>query len=621
MIRIRPIVYSEDGADRDYRRQSRHDAGITAICSSPGRIGRLELRNRILMSPMGSNLAEEDGSCGERILRYYEARAQGGAAMVIMGSVGVAWPRGSGNQRQVALSEDRFIAPLSRVAAAVHAHGARIAVQLQHAGAIAVNEPFHGLPFLVPSVPEAKAIDWPVDLTADEKRDMFDKFFAPTVKIGYQEATDEDIEWLLASFAASAVRARAAGIDGVELHAGHGYIFSSFLSPSSNRRADRYGGPLENRARLLVEAVRRVRAAVGDDYPVWCRLDSEEYLKTDGISLDDAIETAKLVEQAGVDAVHVTAYADASKGISFTEAHTVAEPCKYVPNTAAIKAAVRVPVIGVGRIEPAVADRLIAEGKLDFVAMARKLLADPELPAKLAAGRPDLIRPCIYCYTCISQIFLGSHTRCAVNAQTGFEASDPIVPATVRKRVLVIGGGPAGMEAARVAALRGHAVELVEAGDRLGGTVFFSSIVSPDNGPLIDYLAGQLEELGVRVRLGTQASVEFVRRAAPDEVVVATGARRGLIDIPGADLPHVLSGDEMREMVTGRFGPTLARKLRAVAAACACGRAVEWRARQRTDHSTPEPSLVAARPPCRRSTAAAWSASSSPSSSPSAAAR
>ena len=449
---------------------------------APGRIGGLELRNRIFMSPMGSNLAEEDGTCGERILRYYEARARGGAAMVIMGSVGVAWPRGSGNQRQVALSEDRFVAPLARVADAIHAHGSRIAVQLQHAGAIAVNEPFHGLPFLVPSVPEAKAIDWPVDLTADEKRDMFDKFFAPSVKIGYREATEDDIEWVLASFAAAAVRAREAGIDGVEIHGGHGYLFSSFLSPSSNRRTDHYGGSLENRARLLTEAVRRIRSAVGADYPVWCRLDSEEYLKTDGISLEDAIRTVKLVEQAGVDAVHVTAYADASKGISFTEAHTVAEPCKYVANTAAIKAAARVPVIGVGRIEPEIAERLVADGRLDFVAMARKLLADPELPAKLAAGRPALIRPCIYCYTCISQIFLGSHTRCAVNAQTGFEASDPIVPATEPKRVLVIGGGPAGMEAARVAALRGHDVELVEAGNRLGGTVFFSSIVSPDNG-------------------------------------------------------------------------------------------------------------------------------------------
>ena len=374
---------------------------------APGRIGGLELRNRIFMSPMGSNLAEEDGTCGERILRYYEARARGGAAMVIMGSVGVAWPRGSGNQRQVALSEDRFVAPLARVADAIHAHGSRIAVQLQHAGAIAVNEPFHGLPFLVPSVPEAKAIDWPVDLTADEKRDMFDKFFAPSVQIGYREATEDDIEWLLASFAAAAVRAREAGIDGVEIHGGHGYLFSSFLSPSSNRRTDHYGGSLENRARLLTEAVRRIRAAVGADYPVWCRLDSEEYLKTDGISLEDAIRTVKLVEQAGVDAVHVTAYADASKGISFTEAHTVAEPCKYVSNTAAIKAAARVPVIGVGRIEPGdrrAADRggqarLRGDGaqapcrsRAAGQARRRAASADPTLHLLLHMHQPDLSR-------------------------------------------------------------------------------------------------------------------------------------------------------------------------------------------------------------------------------------
>jgi len=225
---------------------------------------------------------------------------------------------------------------------------------------------------------------------------------------------------------------------------------------------------------------------------------------------------------------------------------------------------VPVPVISVGRIEPEIADRLIAEGKLDFVAMARKLLADPDLPAKLSAGRADLVRPCIYCYTCISQIFFGRHVRCAVNPQTAHELDAPIIPlaaGTKPQRVLVIGGGPAGLEAARVARLRGHEVHLHEAQGRLGGTVFFSSIVYPENGRLIDYLAREMQALGVRVHLNSRVTRESAAALSPDVVVVATGASRGRTELPGSDLPHVFSGDEMREMVTGEMGPELKEKL------------------------------------------------------------
>jgi 2,4-dienoyl-CoA reductase-like NADH-dependent reductase (Old Yellow Enzyme family)/NADPH-dependent 2,4-dienoyl-CoA reductase/sulfur reductase-like enzyme len=526
-----------------------------------GRIGSMTLRNRIIMSPMGSNLAEDDGFCGERIAAYYGARAAGGAAMVIMGSVGIAYPRGSGNARQVAISDDRYLPGLRQVADAVHAHGGKIAVQLQHAGAIAVNEPLKGVPMLVPSTPEDKPYDWPADLTPDEMQEMFEPMYSPEAKTVYHEATEEDIEWLIDAFAQAALRARAAGMDGVEVHAGHGYIISSFLSPSSNRRTDRWGGTLENRARLLVEVIRRIRQHVGPDYPVWFRLDSEEYLKHDGITLEDAIVVAQWGEAAGADAIHVTTYADATKGISFTESHTTYIPCRYVPNAAAIKAAVKVPVICPGRIEPEQGDRLIGEGKIDFVTMARKLLADHELPNKLKAGRPDLVRPCIYCYTCISQIFVRRGVRCAVNVQTGFELERSIVVTRRKKKVLVVGGGPSGMEAARVATLRGHDVELYDANPRLGGTVFFSSIVYPENGRLIEYLAAELAELKVPVHLETRVTPELVAKVKPDTVIVATGAKRSLIDLPGATLPHVFSGDEMREMVTGEMSPTLRRKL------------------------------------------------------------
>lgn len=535
-------------------------SSFTHLLSS-GRIGSLHLRNRIIMSPMGSNLAEDDGYSGERIAQYYAARAAGGAAMVIMGSVGIAYPRGSGNARQVAISGDEYIPGLKQVADAVHEHDCKIAVQLQHAGAIAVNEGPKGVPMLVVSTPEDKPYDWPVDLTPEEMKEMFEPMYSPEAKIIYHEATEDDIEWLIDSFAKAAVRAKAAGIDAVEIHAGHGYIISSFLSPSSNKRTDRWGGSLENRARLLVEVIKRVKQQVGSDYPVWCRLDSEEYLKNDGITVEDAIEVARMAEAAGSDALHVTTYADATRGIGFTESHTTYIPCRYVGNARAIKAALKIPVICPGRIEPEVGDRLIGEGAIDFVAMARKLLADPELPNKLAAGRPELIRPCIYCYTCISQIFVRRGVRCAVNAQTGFELERPIAFSARQKRVMVIGGGPAGMEAARVATLRGHEVHLYEASHRLGGTVFFSSIVYPENGRLIEYLVAQMAELKVNVHLNTRVTPELVTQLRPDTVIVATGARRSLIDVPGAQLPHVFSGDEMREMVTGQMSPTLRRKL------------------------------------------------------------
>ncbi|CAI8777820.1 2,4-dienoyl-CoA reductase [Pseudomonas sp. IT-P253] len=529
---------------------------------SPGSIGSMALRNRIIMSPMGSNLAEPEGFCGERIVRYYEARAKGGAAMVIMGSTGVAWPRGSGNQMQVAISEDHFIPGLKAVADAVHAHGGKIAMQLQHAGAIAVNEPLRGLPLLVPSIPTDKAFDWPVDLTPEENKEMFEAFFKPGVVISHHVATEEDLEWVIDCFAQAARRAKAAGMDGVEIHAGHGYLLSGFLSPSSNKRDDRWGGSLENRARLLVDVIKRIKSTVGAEYPVWFRLDSQEFLMDDGITLEDAVAVARLGEQAGADAIHVTANADKSKGISFTEGHATHFPGYFVKNAEAIKAAVNIPVICPGRIEPEVGDRLIGEGKLDFITMARKLLADPELPNKLATNRPELVRPCIYCYTCISQIFLGTNVRCAVNAQTGYENTAPIMPIEgPRKRIIVVGGGPAGMEVARVAALRGHEVQLYEASKRLGGTVFFSSIVYPENGKLIEYLARQMIELKVSVHLNCTVTPELVRQLQPDAVVVATGATRSLIDLPGSKLPHVFSGDEMRSMVTGQYGPELARKL------------------------------------------------------------
>ncbi|MCB1631101.1 MAG: FAD-dependent oxidoreductase [Pseudomonadales bacterium] len=522
---------------------------------APGRIGSMQLRNRIVMTAMGSNLCNPDGTLNERIKAYYEARARGGAAMVIMGSVSISWPIGSANACQVAISDDRYIEGLADLARRIHGHGARIALQLQHAGVTAMNDVADGRPLLVPSVPKEGQSDIGPTLTEEEAGAMARPFMQPNSKLHYREATEEDLAWVCTQFADAVERAKKAGIDAVEIHAAHGYLISNFLSPSTNRRSDRYGGSLENRARLMVEVVQAVRARVGRDYPVWLRLDGVEFLKPEGITSPDAVAAARLAERAGVDAINVSAYADPDQGIGFTEAHATHIPGQFVPYAAAIRAAVNIPVITAGRIEPEVADRLIRTHRIDFVCMGRKLLADPELPRKLQEGRVAEIRPCIYCYTCISQIFVNAPVRCAVNAATSFETEVVLTPVERPRRVLVVGGGPAGMEVARVAALRGHRVTLCEKGGALGGSVRLSAISYPPNGRLVRYFENVLATLPVEIRLQTQVDEGFVRTHAPDVVVVATGARWQSLAIPGVDLPHVLDGESLRAMLGAGDGP------------------------------------------------------------------
>jgi 2,4-dienoyl-CoA reductase-like NADH-dependent reductase (Old Yellow Enzyme family) len=518
---------------------------------SSGKIGQLELRNRIVMTPMGSNLSEANGHCGERIQAYYEARAQGGAGMLIVGVASIAWPSGACNPNQVAISCDEFLPGLRALASRIKLHGCRAAVQLQHAGKVAVCDIAAGRPMLVPSVPDKSRDEMSAALTPVEMSAFVKSYSKKGAKAGYKVADRDDIRELIEHFAEAAERARRAGFDGVELHAGHGYILSEFLSPSINRRDDEYGGCLENRARLLVDVIEAVKIRAGSDFPVWCRIDALEYRVDRGICLADAVETAVLAEAAGADAIHVSAYANPSSGAAFTEAPLVHRSGGYLPFAATIKARLRIPVIAVGRIEPEVAEQVLARGDADFIAMGRKLLADPQLPNKLIQGQQEAIRPCIYCYTCVSRIFVNDHVHCAVNARTGYEHEIVLLPALQPRHVLVVGGGPAGMETARVAALRGHQVTLAEQSADLGGTVFFSSIVYPENGKLIEYLAGQVRQLGVDVHLSTTVDRGCLRALAPDVVVVATGARRDALPIPGADQGHVFSGDQLRALMTG----------------------------------------------------------------------
>jgi 2,4-dienoyl-CoA reductase-like NADH-dependent reductase (Old Yellow Enzyme family) len=475
---------------------------------SPGRIGTLELRNRIFQSAMGTDLASEDGTCGERIVSFYEARAAGGAALLTMGAVGVSYPRGRVQGHQVGISDDRFIPGLKRLTDAVHRHGARIAAQLHNGGICAVHDMIAGYPIWCASLPQGGA-PHPADVMFPGERAV-----APSSRITrapiFKAMDADDIAELTRHFADGAARAVAAGFDAVEIHGAHGYIISSFLSPATNRRTDAYGGSQQNRARLLKEVIAAVRQRVGKDFPVWCKLDAAEFYVENGPTLDDVCTSARIAEAAGADAITVSASHNYALGKALASSYIPQQPGKLIPFAQRIKAAVRVPVITVGRIEPEVADKAIREGKFDFLAMGRKQIADPDFVRKLAQGGPRAVRPCIYCYACLSQAMLNQPLRCAVNADVGFETDNLLAPAETPRRVVVVGGGPAGMEAARRLTLRGHRVTLLEATGQLGGTARIAAIVYQPNGDFVEWLKDRLSELAIDVRLNTTATIEGI---------------------------------------------------------------------------------------------------------------
>lgn len=528
-----------------------------ASLSSPCRIGKMTLKNRMIVTAMGTNLGAEDGSCSERLHAFHERQARGGAGLIVLGSVGVSWPEGGNQPRQLAISRDDHIPSLKKLADAVHAHGGKLAAQLHHGGLVAAQDRAEGRPIWVPSYPEVKSGDMQDGFLESELSAMFDPD-APPPQLHVM--THEDIAKLVADFAAAARRSKEAGIDGVEIHGGHGYIISEFLSPLANQRDDEYGGSLQNRARFLLELVAAVRDAVGPDYPVWCKIDSGEFGHSEGISLEDAVATAVLLEKAGVDAITVSAYHDPSMGVNHSESNIPHVPERLVAGAMAVKRAVSVPVITAGRIEPEAADRHIAAGHFDMVGMGRKMLADPDLPNKVMAGRLEDIRPCVYCYCCVSQIYILQSVKCAVNPETAFETTRSLIATSNARHFAVVGGGPAGMEAARRLVEKGHRATLLEASDCLGGTLQFASIAYEPNERLLRWMRRQTEQSAVEVRLNTHATPSLLRQLGVDEVIVATGAKRDLPDIPGKDQDFVFSGDEMRALVLGEQSHSLARK-------------------------------------------------------------
>ncbi len=523
----------------------------------PGQIGSLQLKNRIALAPMGENFGGLDGHATEKTQAYYEERARGGAGLIILGTTAVSWPSGTSEPHQLGISSDDFIPTLAQVVRRVHVHGAKVAIQINHSGKVAANDRAHGREMWVPSVPPALPPNASMRTITPQELSTF-------VGVGphpdrYRVMDEADIAQMIEWYAAAAVRAQQAGFDAVEVHCAHNYLIAGFLSPYFNQRTDGYGGSYENRTRLMRELLTEVRRRVGPDYPIWVRLDAEEMHTPGGFTLEEALQSARLCEQLGVNAISVSSYARLTRGSDFTDAPIPQKSGAYLEFANAFKRVVRIPIIVAGRVEPEAGAAAIGAGEADFIAMGRKLLADPELPNKLLAGQPEAIRPCIYCYACVSEIFVNRGIKCAVNAQTGHESTAPIVPAEHAKHVLIVGGGPAGMEAARMAVLRGHRVTLVERSDRLGGTLFFAGLAYPENGRLLDYLVRQMQHPRIEVLLRTTVDAALLQRLEPDEILVATGASRAAPAIEGAQQTHVWSGDELRRLMTGDGAEEIAK--------------------------------------------------------------
>ena len=500
------------------------------------------------MPAMDMNVCH-DGVVVEEDVAHYVARAAGGTGMIITSASAVAFPVGAASLKEPGLSEDRFIPGLRALADAVHEAGSLLCVQATHHGKVARVDTAQGRPLLVPSLPQQQP-----DLSSlrDNTPEELTKMGSVTggKHPTFHEATEEDIAWLIESFAQAARRVMEGGADAIEIHCAHGYVLGSFLTRADNRRTDSWGGSLENRAQLTCEVLKAVRRQVGDRLAILVRVAGEEFGEPGALTTEEAVAAARLFEAAGADAIHVTGWGR-NPFRDFLKGPLPDQVGAYRDQARAIKTAVGIPVIAVGRMLPEVAEDAVASGDTDFVAMGRQLLADPDLVDKLRAGRRESVRPCINCYVCVEQNFWDDTPVCAVNPALGNEGAATFLPVPSPRHVVVVGGGPGGMEAARVARQRGLRVTLVEAGDRLGGSAWFSQLTTPANGPLLEWQQHELERLGVVVQLGHRATVDSIAGLRPSTVVLATGANRGRPAVPGADLPHVHTGDTLRALLTG----------------------------------------------------------------------
>ena len=524
------------------------------LLTQPGIVNQMEVRNRIVMSSAITNMAAPDGSVTDQMIAYYAARGRGGAGIVNTGYNFIN-QRGRAGKYQMSTADDANIPSMRRLTKAFHAaapHG-KIGSQLCHAGRQTGSE-HTGLPTEAPS-PILGPL--PTGYTKDIPEEMSPARIA--------EVVDD--------FAQAARRSKEAGFDLVEIHAAHGYLLGQFLAPFSNQRTDSYGGSFENRIRIVSEVLEAVRGAVGADYPVGIRINGDDMIDG-GYTLEDYIRVAITIENSGfADYISVSAGLHHPEGVSVMVAPMSMPPGFLEYLGSGIRAAVsKIPIMLVGRIkDPVFADGILQRGSADYCIMTRALMADPEMPNKVMTGRLDDVRPCLTCMQgCTDRTWAQLDLSCLINPAAGREIEwDPIKPADHKKRVLVVGAGPAGMETARVASLRGHDVTLWEQSEQLGGTALLAALppFRSEMGDLTRWLSDQITKAGVKIETNKRAEKESIISFQPDVLVAAAGALPEIPrHIPGWNLPHVthiydvLSGKSsvgQRILIVGYTTPAL----------------------------------------------------------------
>ncbi len=470
---------------------------------SPIQVGKVLLPNRAVMAPMATNLATPDGMVSDPLIEYYVERARNDVGMIIIECSCIDSPAGKNVQNEIAVDRDECIPGLKRLASSIQKAGAKAALQIHHAGSLAKSLITGKQPISCSAVPSRVTGETPLELSLPEIGDLVEKF-AQAVR-----------------------RARDAGMDGVDLHFSHGYLVTQFLSPLTNLRSDVYGGSMENRLRFALEIIRRSRERVGNDYLIMAKVTVDQFIPG-GLTLKETGPMVQRMAEAGLDMIHATAGDPNSLQALPVPPMSVPRGC-YVNLAEDLRKYTTIPIAAVGRInDPEVAEKILRDGRADVVDIGRGLLADAALLRKAREGRPEEMRRCIGCnqgcrwrdrtkYLAI---------RCAVNPEVGREKKVGALRANARRKVLIVGGGPGGMEAARVAALRGHDVTLCEKTGSLGGQLILAARPPgrEEISNLTRYLTHELERLKVRVYLKREIDATAITEMAPDAVIVATGS-------------------------------------------------------------------------------------------------
>ena len=487
---------------------------------APFTIKTIELKNRIVMPALASFMIGEDGSISDATVEHYRRRAAGGPAMVITEACAVS-PEGVVSTHQARIYDDRFIEGLSKLAFALKAEGSVPAIQIHHGGRQTSIKVINRKPLAPSPLP------------------------CPAIRGDVEPLSIDGIQQLVKKFGDAAERAYQAGFELIEIHGAHGYLINQFLSGFSNIREDEYGGSVAARTRFAKEIVREVRRRLGPKFPISFKISAEEYVDG-GLATPESIEILKILVDAGIDIVQVSAGNDVTPEW-ICQPMFMEKGC-LVPSAAQVKQALNIPVMAVGRInDPQMANDIIAQAKADLVCMGRGLLADPEMPLKAQQGRLDEIRTCIACNTCMESIFKRGRIECLVNPMLGREKEMAFIPTRMPKKIMVVGGGPGGLNAAWVAAKRGHDVHVYEKRSELGGQLVPGSTPGhkAELRSLIQFQKKQVELFGVRCHLNYEVTAEDIKTFNPDLIILATGSLPLLPPVEGIDKEIVLTYEDV----------------------------------------------------------------------------